>query len=395
MAARDNSLDPSSVLDQFRPAAASNDGVPTNGNPDGPAAQGGGVQLDAPAQAPPAPAYVPEAQPPQPVTTRPEQPMQIGQGRVDVPVAPDAPPPPEAAPVQPMVAQPAAGPQKPDNVPFAVFERQKKDWQESRDRAAQLEAQNQELLDYYRRVEPTRQAWEAEWPKIQGLQATAAQQKQELEIEKATNAYINAEWSAGRTPDVEAFVRQKRTDLLLQQAVNLPQTVEQVVTQRLNGILENRDAQWQQQSQFQAQQQEQARRHQVVSTFETQWEQIEIANPEIAGNAGWKQAAFLQWAQGDTTKPVNDVMSQYLRGVQSQRVAAMAAQPPSRAEVHAALPRLSTGGPGPAAQSAPHPSGISRPPKQFLLDAVSKGESPIAASARWHRNQLTRANAAR
>jgi hypothetical protein len=341
--------------------------------------------MDAPPPAPAAPPPPPpmEAQPAPP--RAPEQPMQIGQGRQDAPV-PELPQPAAAPPAQQQAAPQPASNGKPESVPFSTFERQKKDWQEARDRAAQLEAENRELIAYYQRNEPIRQAWEQEWPKIQGLQATAAQQKQELEIEKATNAYIQAEFSAGRQPDVEAFVRQKWMDLLLQQAVNLPQTVQQIVQRELHGTLDNRDQQWQlQQQQLQAQQ-EQQRRELVVKTFESQWEQFEIDNKEFAGNQGWKQAAFLQWAQGDTTKPVSEVMSPYLRGVQAQRVAAVAGQT-TRAEVHAALPRLSTGGPGPAAPSNQQPA-FTKPPRQFLLDAASKGESPIAASARWHRQQL-------
>ena len=377
------SLDPGAVFEANRlpQASAYEGGIPTNGNPEGPQGDGGGVDM--------APQHEPTPQPMQPAVperldTHPPaqspQVMQIGEGRDADPAAP-----PQMTPAQTQVAAvqaQQAAQVKPEHIPLSVYERERDRRQALQAEVEQARAREAQLQDYYSRVEPMRQAWNAKWPEIQGLEGKYEAARQELDLEKATNAYIQASYAKGELPDVDGFVRQRRTDQVLQQAASLPQTVQQIVQQQLNGILDNRDQNWQQQQQQQTEYAEQQRRQEVVTRFEAEWQQIEMSNASIAGNDGWKQAAFLQWAQAGGVRPVAEVMSPYLRGLQSQQVAAQAAQM-TRPEMVAQTPRTLSGGSG--SNGSNQQTNSNRPP----IEVIRGGVRAISA---WNQQRLRQAS---
>lgn len=367
MAGRDNSLDPNAMLNQL-PAVPG--GI--NGADDGlSSAQGGGVEMNPQPEAPAPPPVPARLEQPAPVPQQPEAPMQVGQGRED-----------QGAQLPPLQAEApqAAPPPKPDSMPLAVYERLRDQWQQERDQRIQYEAQTRELAAYRQQTEPLMAAFRQEWPAIQGLKAEKARLEQEAQFEKAAREYSNNSWASGQTPDMENFARNWRTERVLQQAANLPQTIEATIDARLRSILDNRDQSWAQQQQMQQAQTDEARRAAAVAQFEKEYAELEVQTPQIAGLDGLKRAAFIDWANGGGQKPVREVATPYLRGFQSQQVAAQAAQM-TRAEVHASMPRTLSGGSG--AASAPQTNSM-RPP----IEVIRGGSRAIAT---WHQQRLRQA----
>lgn len=323
-----------------RPAAA-------DGSDRIPDPQVGGVEMNP--EAAPAAAPIPvQVQ----MVPAPKETINIGVPPEPVLQTTGAPAPVEATPVEPVATQPP-----PPDYTKIQWENESLRGQVE---AAQARLQQAEQDRAWRaQNEPYLKAVNEKMPEILGLQERLAETAAAKELAEAKYAYGRNLVSTGQVTDqasldtaVNTFEQTWRRDYENRQAIVAARTAAEQTARAVERQFAERDARDQRQQQEYAQKQQQT---DAVRLFNEERARIEKTVPALKDHDGLMQLVGEQWWQASQRAgkwlPIDPFAAPLVNALRQQSVAAQAAAP-TKAEVHAALPKTVNGGSG-----APAPTG--------------------------------------